>query len=331
MFNNETRNQHYISQVEQKLNCIDPSVDKQKRRIYKFESLNRDLQEYEIYVEDGVKIEKNLTFYDLYSLEIFENGTRDNFEKYFCKLEEQIESLTNEVLSSENLHKSILLTLFSSKLMNVIRNPYCILSTINTYSFFCDYIPTDEYLEKYFNKINTMNPNENLLLELGINREQYKKWLKIIFYMVVPIQLNNGKFLNFSTEVIHNIFNPENMCIAINLATHDREVCLLSDRGHVDWSAALQSSGFGYEFNLTKNAFIHFIFIENNLDNLSKFMHIPADTLANMKKIGINKLDKPWQIINKFENKDEVFSKYNSRVMYQCYTHFFAADKNFLK
>ncbi|RZG46969.1 hypothetical protein [Acinetobacter wuhouensis] len=331
MFNNKTRNQHYVSQVEQKLNCIDPSVDKKNRRIYKFESLNRDAQEYKICIEDGVKIEKNLTFNDLYSLEIFDDGTRDNFEKYFCKLEEKIESLTNEVLSSNHLQKSILLTLFNAKIMNVIRNPYCILSTINTYSFLSDFIPTDEYLKKYFNKINAMNPNENLLLELDINSEQYKKWLKIIFYMVVPIQLNNGKILNFSTEVIHNIFNPENMCIAINLATHDKEVCLLSDRGHVDWSAALQCSGFGYEFNLTKNAFIHFIFIENNLDNLSKFMHIPADTLANMKKNGIHKLDQPWQKINKCENDDGVFSSYNSRVMYQCYRYFYAADKIFLK
>lgn len=331
MFNNDTRNQHYVSQVEQKLNSIDPSVDKKKRRIYEFESLNRDAQEYKICVEDGVKIEKNLTFNDLYSLEIFDDGTRDNFEKYFCQLEEKIEELTKEVLASEQLDKEILLTLFNAKLMNVIRNPYCILSTINTYLFFCDYTPIDEYLENHFNKIKTMNPNENLLLKLGINGEQYKSWLKIIFYMVVPIELNNGKTLNFSKELIKNIFNPENMCIAINLAIHDKEVCLLSDRGHVDWSATLQDSGFGYEFNLTKHAFIHFIFIENNLDNLSKFMHLPTDILATMKKRGINKLDQPWQMINKFENNDEVFSSYNSRVMYQCHTHFYAADKSFLK
>lgn len=331
MFNNETRNQHYVSQVEQKLNCIDLSVDKKKRRIYKFESLNRDAQEYKICVEDGVKIEKNLTFNDLYSLEIFDDGTRDNFEKYFCKLEEKIEELTKEVLASEQLDKEIFLTLFNAKLMNVIRNPYCILSTINTYFNLCNYTPLDQNLAHYFGKIDTLKVPESVLSEFSINQIQFTKWLKIIFYMVVPIRLSNGNYLNFAPEIIKNIFNPENMCIGINLATHDKEVCLLSDRGHVDWSAALQGDGFGYEFNLTKNAFIHFIFIENNLDNLSKFMHIPADILATMKNRGVNKIESFSLRINKFVNDDEVFKSYNSRVMYQCHNYFYAADKNFLK
>lgn len=331
MFNNTTHNQHFISQVEQKLNCIDPSIDKKKRRIYEFESLNRDAQEYKICVEDGVKIEKNLAFKDLYSLEIFDDGTRDNFEKYFCKLEEKIEELTKEVLASEQLNKETLLNLFSVKLMNVIRNPYCITSTLNTYSLFCEYIPTDEYLIKNFNKINIISINESLLSNLCVTEDQYKKWLKIIFYMVVPLRLPDGKSLNFMMEIINKIFSPKNMCIAINLVTHNKEICLLSDRGHIDLSAVLQGRGFGYEFNLTKNAFIRFTFIENNLDILSTFIHIPTDILNDMKKKGINKIDQPWQIINKFKNNDELFGEYNSRVMYQCHTHFYAADKNFLK
>lgn len=78
MFNNETRNQHYVSQVEQKLNCIDASISRKKRRIYQFESLDRESQEYKLSDENGVKIEKNLSFDDLYSLEVFDNATRDN-------------------------------------------------------------------------------------------------------------------------------------------------------------------------------------------------------------------------------------------------------------
>lgn len=81
MFNNETRNQHYVSQVEQKLNCIDASISRKKRRIYQFESLDRESQEYKLSDENGVKIEKNLSFDDLYSLEVFDNATRDNFEQ----------------------------------------------------------------------------------------------------------------------------------------------------------------------------------------------------------------------------------------------------------
>lgn len=330
MFNNETRNQHYISQVEQKLNSIDPSIDKKKRRIYKFESLNREVQEYKLCAESGVKIDQNLTFHDLYSLEIFNDGTRDNFEKYFCQLEKKIEELTKEVLVSEQLDKEILLTLFNAKLINVIRNPYCILSTINTYFNLCNYSPTDQILAKYYSKIDSLDVPESILSEFSINQIQFRKWLKIIFYMVVPIKLSNGNYLNFATEIIKNIFNPSRMYLSIILATHENAICLLSDRAHVDFSKALPGNSFGYEFNLTKNAFIHFTFTENNLDNLNELANIPENLRFSMRERGINKLEIPPQII-KFENDDNIFSIYNSRVMYQCHTHFYAANKNFLK
>ncbi|MFZ0023689.1 hypothetical protein [Acinetobacter sp.] len=331
MFNNKTRNQHYISQVEQKLNSIDPSIDKKKRRIYKFESLNRELQEYKLCVENSVKIEQNLTFNDLYSLEIFDDGTRDNFEKYFCQLEEKVEVLTKEVLASEKLDKDIFLTLFNAKLMNVIRNPYCILSTLNTYSSLCNYTPINQNLAYQFEKINTLAVPESILSEFRINQVQFRQWLKIIFYMVVPMKLDNGNYLNLATEIIKNIFDPAKMHLYIALATHENEICLLSDRAHVDFSEALPGNNFGYEFNLTKNAFIHFTFAENNLENLSKLANIPENLMTRMKERGLNKLEMSSLKIDKFVNEDILFRAYNSRVIYQCHTHFYAADIVFKK
>ncbi len=331
MFNNETRNQHYVSQVEQKLNCIDASISRKKRRIYQFESLDRESQEYKLSDENGVKIEKNLSFDDLYSLEVFDNATRDNFEQFFCRLESQIELLTEEILASEQLDKDILLTLFNAKLMNVIRNPYCIKATINTYSLLLGYVPTDKYLRKYFNKINSMSPCADLLSKFNITEDEYKKWLTIIFYMVVPIKLNNEKYLNFATEIIKNIFDPTKMHLYIALATHEREICLLSDRAHVDFSQALPGNSFGYEFNLTKNAFIHFTFAENDLENLSKLADIPESLIIKMKERGLNKLEISCLKIDKFVDDDNLFRVYNSRLIYQCHTNFYAADKSFLK
>ncbi len=330
MFNNKTRNQHYISQVEQKLNCINSSIAKEKRRIYQFKALDRESLEYKLSNEIGVKIENNLSFNDLYSLEIFDDATRDNFEQYFWKLENQIEYLTKEILANEQLDKDVLLTLFNAKLMNVIRNPYCIISTINTYSLFSNYTPTDEYLRKYFNKISGMKVRDDLIAKFSITEEQYRMWLKILFYMVVPIKLNNGKTFNFASELINRIFDPEKMHLYAAIATHEREVCLLSDRAHVDFSEALPGNNFGYEFNLTKNAFIHFIFAENSLDNLSKLADIPENLTNIMKKRGINKLQIPSLKIDKFVNEDSLFRAYNSRVIYQCHTNFYAADKSFL-
>lgn len=331
MFNNKTRNQHYISQVEQKLNCINSSIAKEKRRIYQFESLNRESQEYKLGNEDGVKIEKNLSFDDLYSLEIFDDATRDNFEKYFWQLEHQIENLTKEILATEQLDKDVLLTLFNAKLMNVIRNPYCILSTLNTYSDLCNYTPTDQNLARYFEKINTLEVGKSILSEFSISQAQFRQWLKIIFYMVVPIKLNNGNYLNLATEIIKNIFDPAKMHLYIALVTHENEICLLSDRAHVDFSEALPGNSFGYEFNLTKNSFIRFTFAENNLENLSKLANIPENLMTRIKERGLNKLEMSSLKIDKFVNEDSQFRVYNSRVIYQCHTYFYAADKVFLK
>lgn len=328
MFNNKTRNQHYISQVEQKLNCINSSIAKEKRRIYQFESLNRESQEYKLGNENGVKIEKNLSFDDLYSLEIFDDATRDNFEQYFSQLEFKIEHLTEKILVSEQLCKDILLTLFNAKLMNVIRNPYCILSTLNTYSDICKYIPTDKKLAQYFIKIASLKTNQLILNELKIDQEQFRQWLKIIFYLVVPINCPNGENLKFMPDMIKELFDIRNHRIFIALVTHKNQICLLSDRAHVDLSEALPDDTVGYEFNLTKNAFMNIIFADNNLEAIP---NIPDHIIKTFKKQGINKIIQPSIRIHKISDNDQLFGAYNSRVIYQCHRHFYAASTSFKK
>lgn len=328
MFNNNTRNQHYISQVEQKLNCINPSIAKEKRRIYQFESLNRESQEYKLSNESGVKIEKNLSFNDLYSLEVFDDATRDNFEHFFSELESKIENLTQKVLTSQKIDKEILITLFNAKLMNVIRNPYCILSTLNTYSDICEFTPVDDKLAQYFQKIKSLRINEFVLKEFKVDQEQFRQWLKIIFYLVVPINCPNGKYLNFMPDMINKLFDIKDFLIFIAIVTHEKQICLLSDRAHVDLSKALPKDAVGYEFNLTKNAFMHITFSKNNLESIP---NIPDHIIKAFRKQGINKITQPAIRINKISNDNKLFSAYNARVIYQCHRYFYAADKSFLK
>lgn len=328
MFNNKTRNQHYISQVEQKLNCIDASISREKRRIYQFEALDRESLEYKLSNEIGVKIENNLSFNDLYSLEIFDDATRDNFEQYFWKLENQIEYLTEKILTSTQVEKEVLLTFFNAKLMNVIRNPYCILSTLNTYSDICKYIPTDKKLAQYFIKIESSKTNQLILSELRVGQEQFRQWLKIIFYLVVPINCPNGEYLNFMSDIIEKIFDIRDYRIFIVLVTHKSQICLLSDRAHVDFSDALPDGAVGYEFNLTKNAFMHIKFTDNNLRTIP---NVPDHIIENFRKKGLNKIRQSSIKIHKKSDDDQFFRAYNARVIYQCHRYFYAAGTSFLK
>ena len=82
MFNNRTKNQHYISQVEQKLNSINPEVDRSKRKIFEYEIVDRELDIYQKTKLTGVKIEQNLSFNDLYTFDILNDQTRSNFEEW---------------------------------------------------------------------------------------------------------------------------------------------------------------------------------------------------------------------------------------------------------
>lgn len=107
MFNNETRNQHFISQVEQKLNCINPSLPRDRRRIYKFKIDDREELTFNLVNPLGVKIENNLSFNDLYTFDVFSDRTRNNFEAYFGKYEVNIEVFTNNILNKIDNNEAI--------------------------------------------------------------------------------------------------------------------------------------------------------------------------------------------------------------------------------
>ena len=81
-FENKTKNQHYIAQVEQKLNSINPDAERDKRRIYKLKVKDRGNSIVKSTDENGVEIEDNF----------LEGKVRENFENFFQKYENNIET-----------------------------------------------------------------------------------------------------------------------------------------------------------------------------------------------------------------------------------------------
>ena len=133
-FENETENQHYIAQVEQKLNSINPNAKKDKRRIYKFKVKNKNNSVVKITRENGVKIEDNLSYDDLYTFNFLEGKVRESFENFFQKYENNIEThIKNMEGKFDDSYQDVTLevvNIFLYKLMNIIRNPYFIKETI---------------------------------------------------------------------------------------------------------------------------------------------------------------------------------------------------------
>jgi len=161
MFNNRTKNQHYISQVEQKLNSINPEVDRSKRKIFEYEIVDRELDIYQKTKLTGVKIEQNLSFNDLYTFDILNDQTRSNFEEFFCKYENKVEILTRNLIEkSVNNHpitEDEIFNLITCKFLNFIRNLFSIKKIINTFSQSLNYHPQEHFLAQEFKKINKTN------------------------------------------------------------------------------------------------------------------------------------------------------------------------------
>ena len=80
---NETRNQHYLSQVEQRLNSFNPDDKKKKQRIYTFNIIDREDYKISLLSDKGSLIENNLSLEDLFSFDVVDKKIRANLETLF--------------------------------------------------------------------------------------------------------------------------------------------------------------------------------------------------------------------------------------------------------
>ncbi|MEO4070916.1 hypothetical protein [Acinetobacter pittii] len=229
MFKNNRHNQHYIAQVEQKLNSIDPTRDKKKRRIFEYELQDREKLKYKLTDPNGVKIESNLSANDLYSFELFSDKTTSNFEIFFGRYENNIEKLTSELITKlqnrENIDKELLHKLVFAKLLNFIRNPFSIEKVINTFGKCADLKPVDAVLLAEYEKLEINNPliDDNLLIQLKVTREQFVTWLKTIFILIV-MEIN-GKTIG--ELFVESILDESSHTVLMRLYSYDSEICLL--------------------------------------------------------------------------------------------------------
>lgn len=333
MFNNKTRNQHFIAQVEQKLNAIDPAIERKKRKIFKFELHDREPTSFSITNPTGVKIENNLSFDDLYTFDIFSDQSRNNFENFFKLHEDNIEEYTNKILYELENNKTVkvedLKKLVFSKFMNIVRNPYCIEKTLNSFGDISSYRPTASNLNLEFMKIkkDSIHVSQKLLAEFNITEDMYISWLKLIF-MFFSVHFN-GHYLG--EHMVEEFFNIKKNRMYIYVFQYESEICLLSDRSYVDLDEAVPQNHIAMSFNLNKNSFLSIHFFENNLDNLKAFSPKLAPILESYSKTyDLKNILKPRIDVIISKNNYEALKNYNFNVIYQCQKHFYAALQKFI-
>lgn len=317
-----TKNQHFISQAEQRLNCINPNASKRNQKIYSFKI---DVRESHSIIFNGAKkIEAELSITDLFCFSKNDSSVGQlNFEKLFHRYENDITEHTESLLAKvavrdSNVDKE-LMYIFISKVMNFIRNPYSIKKVLNTFPSLLNVHPTDPLIYKQYEQVLIgRKPQQKRLCEqLGINDLEYEQWLRVIFMLLMPI--DKSDYYNFLESTIAGMYTDPEIKVGAILFTYDNVCCLLSDRGHNFYALTEQSQA--WEFNLNRHAFIRFGFA--NIDELLS-RSLTKEQLEFAKKIKPNvKLDVS---LEHRHNDFTELANYNRITVYQSATNVFSSS-----
>lgn len=319
----ETKNQHYISQVEQRLNTSTPRLPKKSQKIYTFKIIDKKNYSIEMDGSKAKSIENNLSWHDLFTFDVETKVVRNNFESLFSEYESKIEAYTTSLLEKLNENrndiKEELLGLFVSKLLNTFRNPYCIKKTLNTVGKMGGYRPIDKELSTIFKKVEQGNkPHQQWLCnQLGIVPTEYIDWLRTLFILLMRSEEGEP---NLIEQMVKSLYEEETHLINVFVFYYENEFkeggVLLSDRGYS--IPVPNNEVLAYNFNLSSKAFITYIFTDVGSIAPDEATHTVADVYKRFSNSVSVKIIK---------NDFDALSNYNRHTVYQSFERVYCSSK----
>ncbi|QFI37943.1 hypothetical protein FR932_08815 [Moritella marina ATCC 15381] len=315
-----TKNQHFVSQVEQRLNAIDPSLKNESQKIHSFTLKDRESLSIKLDSAKGKKISTILSLHDLFSFDVLgKEADRYNFEALFYRYESEIKVNTDSLLSKLPTKgadiKDEIIGLFLAKFLNFVRNPYSIKKVLNTFPQLTNVHPTDQIHYANFRKvIEGRKPQQKYLCEkLGISEEYYIDWLSVLFLLLTPLE--NGKS-NLFEQLVRDLYLSPELFTMVIIHTYDNHSCLLSDRGY---SIPLpDKEHMVWDFNLYSKGFIRYAF-----GDLNKLAPANAPEALVKKYKAMPKSTDVHNVVNDLD----MLAKYNQNVVYQCHSKVFSSSK----
>lgn len=325
-YENQTKNQHYISQVEQRFN----SINGNEKKIYSFFLDERESCKIRLEKVKGKNIEQSLSFTDLYTYDFLDAGARKNYEESFFKYEARIKDSTLSFMNKLNAKdKNIIdevIDILSLKFLNFIRNPFNIKKSLNTFGLLAAYVPTDKTLQDEYKKLEKRDDDgiSRICRTFGVSKEEYYKWMRVIFLSLMDASGNGRTMLD---DLIANFITDKSVITAVwvyNFGEEnaDKKVCL-SDRSFVDLSDGDDGSLI-MAFNLTANCFIKFALVKidsiiNNSPDLSINIKDAREAYDLLPKQVVIRL------VEDCNEADEALKNYNFNAVYQCHERVYCA------
>lgn len=322
---NETRNQHFVSQVEQRLNASNPNCTGGNFRIYSFRIADRQACRIELENPRGRAVASTLSMLDLFSFDVPGGGPlRMNLEELFHKYEANIaihtKSLLEKLAAGSADIKTELVDLFAAKLLNFIRNPFCIQKVWNSFPGVGQYEPTDPELRAVCRRIvNGQKPQQtHLCRQLNISQDAYVKWLRLIFVLLMQIGEDRP---NLFEGIIKGLFEARDTQAAAFVWTYDQDVCLLSDRSYCQ--PIPDGPHMAMSFNLCSTAFVDYVFTDPA--TLIEGLAAPAfvtNALASWRQRSQATIN-----VTVTKNNRPMLARYNRRVIEQACERVYCAEK----
>lgn len=325
MEKSHARNHHFISQVEQRLNAIDKSVKPENQRIYEFSILSRDPAKIKNDDASGVKIEKNLSRRDLYSLKQLEGGGQHNLESAFQRYEDDISIITNSLLEKLKNPKAVnfeneLLRLYLLKLLNRLRNPYSIKMTLDSFSILRGVVPGSQELQSHFRSLDEADRPQvkRICDEFDISEEDYLAWLKTIYLLILqPLDHNLNMLETMLKSVIDNSNVSMDFYIFQYAGNHEDAGVLVCDRGLIEQTHFPGSQC--HMFNIDTNTFAMIMSIDLKQQNIIPLVGRYAD--LDFKQSNIVPVH--------YKLNDMVMlKKYNELCVWLAHSKVYCANKN---
>jgi len=329
---NTTKIQHYLPQVEQRLNAANPNATSDRQKIYSFRVLDHEQRTLQLERPDGVLISKNLALFDLFSFDVAaDKKWRMNLESLFGRIETKTHATTRRLLDRLDTEGAVwdgkitdihggglyedLVELFRIKLLNFARNPHSIQKVLNTLGLLAGFTPTSPENQAAFERIlNGRKPHQQRLCgQLGITDQDYVTWLKMLFMLFVECDNHGDTILD---GIVRGMFEADRHVVAAMVCTYAEPVCLLSDRG---FSTNIRQAGVdGFDFNVTSRAFVRYT-----------FGHVAA-LVPQASPFQVSQFQRPPQSLQFHFRKDDmsVLGSFNANAIQQSAHRVFSAIKD---